>query len=135
MAPRSFPRSTKWVPGSPGDLVLKSKLSLRSGSLALKHLNPIQKRSRSFFWNKSLKLNMTDWPCHIWLQKKLVWPTNKAALEVCYRRLCAKLLMGFCVLYLHTIMVFISNGQHMLWSQKVCRKCIFQRSGDPNLLT
>ena len=25
---------------------------------------------------------MTDLPCHYWLQKKLVWPTNKAALLV-----------------------------------------------------
>ena len=32
-------------------------------------------------------------------------------------------------------MVFMSDGQHMLWSQKVCRKYIFQRYGDPDLLT
>ena len=32
-------------------------------------------------------------------------------------------------------MVLISNEQYMLWSQKVCRKCIFEGSGDPNLLT
>ena len=32
-------------------------------------------------------------------------------------------------------MVFISDGWRMLWSQKVCRKCIFQWYGDPNLLT
>ena len=23
---------------------------------------------------------MTNWPCHVWLQKKIVWPTNKGAL-------------------------------------------------------
>ena len=31
-------------------------------------------------------------------------------------------------------MVFISDGQRMLWIQKVCWKCIFQWYGDSNLL-
>ena len=49
-------------------------------------------------------------------------------------------MMWFCVLYHQTIIftrkkVFISVGQCMLWSQKVCWKCIFLRPGDPNLLT
>ena len=26
------------------------------------------------------ELNMTEWPGHVWLQKKMVWTTNKAAL-------------------------------------------------------
>ena len=48
--------------------------------------------------------------------------------------------MGLCALYHQTKiftrkMVFISDGQHILYSQNVCRKCIFQQSGDPNLLT
>ena len=30
-------------------------------------------------------------------------------------------------------MVFISHDQDVSWSQKVCWKCIFQRSGDPNV--
>ena len=30
-------------------------------------------------------------------------------------------------------MVCISYGQDVLWSQKVCWKCIFQGSGDPNV--
>ena len=30
-------------------------------------------------------------------------------------------------------MVFISHGQDALWIQKVCCKCIFQGSGDPNV--
>ena len=30
-------------------------------------------------------------------------------------------------------MLFISHGQDVLWSQKVCWKCIFQGSGDPNV--
>ena len=29
--------------------------------------------------------------------------------------------------------MFISHGQDVLWSQKVCWKCIFQGSGDPNV--
>ena len=46
-----------------------------------------------------------------------------------------------CTLQYHEIiilmgkMVFISDGQCMLWSQKVCWKCIFQWYGDPDLLT
>ena len=32
-------------------------------------------------------------------------------------------------------MVFISHGQDVLRSQKVCWKCIFQGSGDPNVKT
>ena len=30
-------------------------------------------------------------------------------------------------------MVLISHGEDVLWSQKVCWKCIFQGSGDPNV--
>ena len=30
-------------------------------------------------------------------------------------------------------MEFISHGQDVLWSQKVCWKCIFKESGDPNV--
>ena len=30
-------------------------------------------------------------------------------------------------------MVFYNHGQDVLWSQKVCWKCIFQGSGDPNV--
>ena len=48
--------------------------------------------------------------------------------------------LGLCVLSHQTIiftgkMVFLSDVQHMLWSQKVYWKCTFQGSGDPNLLT
>ena len=72
---------------------------------------------------------MTDWPCHVWLQKKLVWPTNQAALERCVTDfLCTSLGDGIlCTLSPnHNIqggggggggMVFISDGQRMLWSQ------------------
>ena len=61
-------RSTKWAPGSPRDQVLKSKLSPHN--VALRKLNPIHKKGLQFFLkSKSFKLNMTDWPCHVWLQK------------------------------------------------------------------
>ena len=56
MAPRStqpfiFWRLTKWVPATPGDLVVKSKLSPRIGYVVLRQLNPIlQKGPWSFFW-------------------------------------------------------------------------------------
>ena len=39
--PILYPRSVKWVPSTPGDLVVKSKLSPYSGFVALRHLNPI----------------------------------------------------------------------------------------------
>ena len=48
---------------------------------------PIYKKEKS-------NLSMTDWPCHAWLQKKKVPPTNKATLGVCYQRLCIDLSDG-----------------------------------------
>ena len=38
-------RLVKWVPGTPGDWVVKSKLSPCSGTVGLRQLNPIQKKS------------------------------------------------------------------------------------------
>ena len=47
---------------------------------------------------------MTDWPCHVWLQKKIVLPTNKAALG-CVTDFYAPIWkMGLCVLYHQTKM-------------------------------
>ena len=45
-----LPRSIKWVPGISGELVVKSKLSPRSGCLALQQLNPIHKKGNNFFF-------------------------------------------------------------------------------------
>ena len=44
--PHAFilPRSIKWVPGTPGDWVVKSKRSPLRGSVALRQLNPIRKK-------------------------------------------------------------------------------------------
>ena len=39
-----FLRSIKWVPGTPVDWVIKSKLSPFSGLVALRKLNPIRKK-------------------------------------------------------------------------------------------
>ena len=125
--------------------MIKSKLSLCGGSVALRQLNPIHKSSikrgrKVIFKSKSFKLNMTDWPCHALLQKKIVYPPTRQTWG-CVTSFYAPIwVMWFCVFYHQTIiftgkMVFISNGQGMLWSQKVCWKCIFLRSGDPNLLT
>ena len=60
---------------------------------------------------------MTDWPCHVWLQKKIVLPTNKAALGVCYRFLCTNLGDGIlCTLWpnhnIHEV-----NGVYQQWTQ------------------
>ena len=79
---------------------------------------------------------MTNWPCHVWLQKKLAWPTNKAPLG-CVTIFYAPIWVG------DEILCTLSpdhnnhweNGQHMLYSQKVCQKCNSQQSGEINLLT
>ena len=42
--PFILPRSLKLVPGTPGDLVVQSKLSPRSGSVTLRQLIPIYKK-------------------------------------------------------------------------------------------
>ena len=41
--PFILPRSIKWVPSTPGELLVKNKLSAHIGSAALKQLNPIHK--------------------------------------------------------------------------------------------
>ena len=57
VAPRStqpfiLPRLINWVPGTPGNWMVKSKLSPRSGSVALslRQLNPIHKRDHKAFF-------------------------------------------------------------------------------------
>ena len=67
-----FLRLTKWVPGIPEYRVVKSKLSPCSGASSIK------RGCKVIFRSKSFKLNVTDWPCHVWLQKKL------GTLGVCY---------------------------------------------------
>ena len=55
LAPRStqpfiLPRLINWMPGTPGNWRVKSKHSPRSGSAALRQLNPIHKKGpQSFF--------------------------------------------------------------------------------------
>ena len=43
----------RWVPGTPGNLVIESKLSTRSGSEALRALKTIQSGAIKFFWKKA----------------------------------------------------------------------------------
>ena len=59
VAPRStqpfiLPWSIKWVPGISGNLVVKSKLPPRSGSVALRQMYPNHKKgtAKLFFFNK-----------------------------------------------------------------------------------
>ena len=42
--PFILPRSIKWVPGTPGYLVVKSKLFPCKGSVALRQLNPVHRK-------------------------------------------------------------------------------------------
>ena len=115
------------------------KCLLIVGFLALRQFSPIHKKGlySLFFLSKCFKLNMTKWPCHVWLPKKISMTHQQASPRGVTNFYTPIWVMGFCVLYHQTIifmgkMVFISDGQPMLWTQKTCRKCIFQRSGDPN---
>ena len=45
----------KWVPETPGDQVVKSKLSPCSGSVALRQLNPIHKKGTKSFLSKIMQ--------------------------------------------------------------------------------
>ena len=71
VAPRSIQsfillRSINWVPGTPGNWMVKSKLSPHSNSVALRQLHPTHKKGTIkffFFWtNKSF--------CFILMQRK-----------------------------------------------------------------
>ena len=67
-------RLTKWVPGSPRGGVVKSVSSQWLCSLETvepHHKNSIKRGCKVIFKSKSFKRNMTDWPCHTWLQKKI----------------------------------------------------------------
>ena len=103
------------VPGGPGSWVGKSKLSPHSGSVALRQLNPLINMScKVFFKSKSFKLNMTDWPCYAWLQKELVWPTNKVVTYF-YAPIWK---IGLCVLYHQTKMLTLrKNGIYQQWTR------------------
>ena len=75
---------------------------------------------------KRENINLTDWPCHAWLQKR-VWPTNKATLGVCYWLLCTNLSDGN----------LGGNSVYQRWTicplkSESVLKCIFLGSGDPN---
>ena len=64
-------RSTKWALRSPRDWVLKSKSWTPS----------IKTARKVFFKRKNFKLNMTDWPCHAWLQKKISMTNHQGRLR------------------------------------------------------
>ena len=112
------------VPGGPGSWVGKSKLSPHSGSVALRQLNPLINMScKVFFKSKSFKLNMTDWPCYAWLQKELVWPTNKVVTYF-YAPIWK---IGLCVLYHQTKMLTFRKNWYLSAMDKVfseVKKCV-----------
>ena len=58
---------------------------------------------------------MTDWHCHTWLQKKLVWPTNKAALGVCYQLLCINMSDGTLYTLPPKHNIHNKNGVYQRW--------------------
>ena len=82
---------------------------------------------------------MTDWPYHVCLQKKLVWPANKAALGVCYQLLFTNSGDGILCTLSPNHNIQGGNGVYQRWTRYAlkskCWKFIFQRSGDLNLLT
>ena len=57
--PFIVPRSMKWVPGTLWDLVVKSKLCLHGGSVALRQVNPIH--NFFFFWGTNLLCLLWIW--------------------------------------------------------------------------
>ena len=84
---------------------------------------------------------MTDWPCHVWLQK-IVWPTNKVVFGVggggcCYLLLCTILSDGTsCSLppnhNIHKGKWCLFAMKNMSFEVKKSRKCIFQGFGEPS---
>ena len=59
---------------------------------------------------------MTDWPSHVCLQKKLVIPTNKAALGVCYQLLCISLGDGILCTLSPNHNIHGENGVYQQWT-------------------
>ena len=68
------------------------------------------------FQIKGFKLNMINWSCHVWLQKKLVWSTNRAALGVCYQLLCTNLGDGILCTWSPSHNIHGENGDYQRWT-------------------
>ena len=64
---------------------------------------------------------MTDWPCHVWLQRKLVWPTSKAALGGFYQLLCTNLDDGILCTLLPNHNIHRGNGVYQQWARYVLK--------------
>ena len=88
VSPRStqffiLPRSIKWVPGTSGNLVVKSKLPPWSGSVALGQLKPIHRRGdKVCFLKKQSSIDIevirTVFNFIFFMKKILsIWNTNK----------------------------------------------------------
>ena len=91
----------------------------------------------SYVKKEKSKLSMTDWPWHVWLQKNSMTHLQ-GSLGVCYRVLCTNLYDGISCTLSSNHNIRRENEVYQRysicpWSQKVCRKCIFKGSGDPNL--
>ena len=52
--PFILPRPIKWVSETPKDLLIKSKLSLRSGSLTFSQVNSIHRKGACFFFSMKI---------------------------------------------------------------------------------
>ena len=65
---------------------------------------------------------MAHWPRHVWLQKKLVWPINKADLGVGYELLCTNLGDGILCTLLpnHNIHGCLSAMDNVCFKAKKC---------------
>ena len=90
VAPRSPQPFILWVPGSPGNRVVKSKLSPRSVCVALPiEIHP-QNGAVKFFLSKSFKLTwQTDSVMSSY--KKISMTQEQGSIGVCYRLLCSNL--------------------------------------------
>ena len=76
-SPFIIPRSIKWVPGTPGDLVVKSKLSPHSGSVALRQLNTIHKKGpKAFFYLTELTYGIDSGLTYYLISGRNLWSGN-----------------------------------------------------------
>ena len=73
---------------------------------------------------------MTNWPCHAWLQKKLIWPTSKADIRVGYQLLGTNLGDGILctVLPNYNIHGCLSAMGNICVKAKKCQECIFMQT-------
>ena len=84
--PLILPRSINWVPGTPGNWMIKSKLSPCSGFVALIQLNHMYKKGpQSFFKYNKIKLRSSHLKLSYFVLKA-IWKSWLKSLKKSYER-------------------------------------------------